>query len=76
MKRQVQNDPPNDPIQPPGAAIIQVDTLATPTQDWLDRRHERVEAQEISADSAAGDDRGARIQELLDLNTNNVLDSS
>lgn len=42
----------------PGAALIQADTLATLMQDWLDNLHERVGAQEISADTAAGYDRG------------------
>jgi hypothetical protein len=42
----------------PGVALIQADTLATLMQDWLDNLHERVGAQEISADTAAGYDRG------------------
>lgn len=38
--------------------IIQADTLATLMQDWLDNLRERVEAQELAADTAAGYDRG------------------
>lgn len=39
--------------------VIQADTLTTLLQDWLDYLRERVEAQELAADTAAGYDRGA-----------------
>jgi integrase/recombinase XerC len=38
--------------------LTETDTLATLLQDWLDNLAQRVEAQEISADTAAGYDRG------------------